>query len=73
MKTSKRIIDDLKERGLVAAKKGQESFALWACVNIHCLEHGHALVGHDYYAENGTPVCVECDREMEFVREYRKR
>ena len=37
---------------------------IWKCPE--CGEE--ATVGPDFYAEAGTPVCGECDTDMEYLR-----
>ena len=36
----------------------------WECFECHTIDY----VGPDWYAQNGTPYCPECDSDMEYVR-----
>ena len=34
----------------------------WQC----CICNASADVGPDWYQDNGTPVCIECDQDMDY-------
>ena len=36
----------------------------WQC----CICNASADVGPDWYQDNGTPVCMECDQDMDYVK-----
>jgi hypothetical protein len=40
----------------------------WSCMNDECKEYNKAsvMVNPDWYMNNGTPVCDECDTDMCF-------
>lgn len=39
---------------------------VWNCQDVKCDEV--AIVSPDWYQDNGTPVCPECDTDMEYIR-----
>ena len=41
----------------------------WRCVKYgeDTTVCGIAEISPDWYQQNGTPVCVDCDRDMEYV------
>lgn len=42
---------------------------VWACDNEDCKAFGHeAHLTPDFYNNNGTPVCDECDCDMTYFR-----
>jgi hypothetical protein len=39
----------------------------WICKDEDCPDgNSTAVVGPDWYEQNGTPVCTACDRDMEY-------
>lgn len=41
----------------------------WVCANEECTEYKKPCGnGPEWYQQNGTPVCVECDEDMIYVK-----
>jgi hypothetical protein len=62
-----------KKRKWVTVKDG-EVRNVWTCDEEGCKERGEEThIDPSWYADNGTPVCGGCDRDMCYVRtEVRK-
>lgn len=41
---------------------------VWRCKSSHCESKVTVYVDPSFYAEAGTPVCVECDGDMTYIR-----
>jgi len=39
---------------------------IWMCMNVTCDNEEEVDISPDWYENNGTPVCTECDRDMSY-------
>jgi len=39
---------------------------IWACKSVLCNNEDEVDISPDWYQQNGTPVCPDCDEDMDY-------